>query len=39
MDIYVGSAVAGISVILIALFFSYYKKMSFADYSKKYDDL
>lgn len=39
MDVYIGTAVAGISIILSAVFFSYYKKITFSDYSKKYDDL
>ena len=39
MDVYLTTAIGGISVILLALAFSYYKKMTFADYSKKYDDL
>jgi len=39
MDIYLGTAIAGVSVVLIAVVFSFYKKITFADYSKKYDDL
>jgi hypothetical protein len=38
MNLYVGTAIAG-AVIVIAFIFSRYKKMTFKEYSKKYDDL
>jgi hypothetical protein len=38
MNLYIGTAIAG-TVIVIVFLLSRYKKMTFKEYSKKYDDL
>ena len=39
MNVYVVTAISGIVIICIAFLFSKFKKITFAEYSKKFDDL
>lgn len=39
MDIYIVGFISMVSVVLLAMLFSRYKKITFKEYTKKYDDL